>query len=113
MNLGTAYFARRMEKEAMVEYQTALSIDADVFERRGGYGVLLEERSVEDRAKYHYALAKLYANSERTDLVYQYLRKALEEGFKDKKKLQQEPAFAALRETEEFKALLALEPRVL
>jgi tetratricopeptide (TPR) repeat protein len=113
MNLGTAYFARGLEKDAMEEYQKAMALDPDVFERHGTYGVLLEERSVEDRAKYHYALAKLYANSSRPDLVLQYLRKALEEGFKDKKKMEQEPAFAALRESPEFQALLALEPRVL
>ena len=35
----------------------------------------------------------------------QYLRKALEEGFKERKKLNEEPAFAAMRELPEFKEL--------
>jgi tetratricopeptide (TPR) repeat protein len=113
MNLGTAYFARKNEKDALLEYQAAMQIDPEVFERHGSYGILLEERSVEDRARYHYALARLYAASSRQDLAIQYLRKALEEGFKDKKKIAQEPAFEAMRETPEFKELLALEPRVL
>ena len=42
-----------------------------------------------------------------------YLRKALEEGFKEKKKIQEEADFASLRDLPEFKELMALEPRVL
>lgn len=113
MNLGTAYFARKKEKEAIEEYQKALQIDPEVFEHHGTYGVMLEERTVEDRARYHYALAKLYATASRNDLALQYLRKALEEGFRDRKKLAQDPEFHAMRELPEFKELMTLEPRVL
>jgi tetratricopeptide (TPR) repeat protein len=113
MNLGMAYFARKQEKEAMAEYQAALQIDPDVFENRGLFGVVLEDRSVGDRAKYHYYLAKLYAKASRNDLAIQYLKKALEEGFHDKKKLEQDPEFQAMRDLPEFKELLASEPRVL
>jgi len=58
-------------------------------------------------------VAKLYAKSGRNDLALQYLRKALEEGFKERKKLEEDPEFAALRELPEFKLLLATEQRVL
>jgi tetratricopeptide (TPR) repeat protein len=112
-NLGTAYFARKKYKEAMETYQTALKLDPNVFESHGGYGILLEERSVEERAKFHFHLAKLYAQASRNDLALQYLRKALEEGFKDKKKIEEDPDFQAMRDLPEFKELLALEPRVL
>ena len=77
------------------------------------HGVLLEERNVEERAKFHLHMAKLYAQASRNDLSLQYLRKALEEGFKDKKKIEEDPDFKAMRELPEFKELLALEPRVL
>jgi tetratricopeptide (TPR) repeat protein len=112
-NLGTAYFARKKYKEAMETYQTALKLDPNVFENHGSYGVLLEERSVEERAKFHFHLAKLYAQTGRNELALQYLRKALEEGFKDKKKMEEDPDFQAMRDLPEFKELLALEPRVL
>jgi hypothetical protein len=55
----------------------------------------------------------MYAGSGKNDLALQYLRKALEEGFKEKDKLQQMKEFAGLRETQEFKDLMTLEPRVL
>jgi tetratricopeptide (TPR) repeat protein len=112
-NLGTAYFARKKYKEAMETYQTALKLDPNVFENHGSYGVLLEERSVEERAKFHFHMAKLYAQASRNELALQYLRKALEEGFKDKKKIEEDPDFHAMRELPEFKELMALEPRVL
>ena len=112
-NLGTAYFARKKYKEAMATYQTALKLDPNVFENHGSYGVLLEERSVEERANFHFHMAKLYAQGGRNELALQYLRKALEEGFKDKKKIAEDPDFQAMRDLPEFKELLALEPRVL
>ena len=112
-NLGTAYFARKKYKEAAAAYQTALSLDKEVFEHHGTYGVLLEERSVLERAKFHFYLAQTYAKAGMNDRALQYIRKALEEGFKDKKKLMEDPEFGNLRELPEFKELMALEPRVL
>jgi Flp pilus assembly protein TadD len=112
-NLGTAYFARNQIELATQEFRTALQLDPNVFEHHSSYGVMLQERSVQDRAKYHYWMAALYAQEGRNDLALQYLRKALEEGYKERKKLPEDPAFAALRELPEFKELLALEPRVL
>jgi len=58
-------------------------------------------------------VAKLYAKSGRNELALQYLRKALEEGFKEKKQLEKDPEFATLRGTKEFQDLLASDPRVL
>src|SRR5689334_18645890 len=52
MNLGTALFARKQYDKATEAYQTAMQIDPDVFERHGNVGVILEERSVEEKAKY-------------------------------------------------------------
>jgi tetratricopeptide (TPR) repeat protein len=112
-NLGTAYYARNQIALANEEYRTALKLDPEVFERHSSYGVLLQERSVQDRAKFHYMMAALYAQDGRNDLALQNLRKALEEGYKERKKLPDDPAFAGLRELPEFKQLLALEPRVL
>ena len=113
MNLGTAQFARKQYDKATESYQTAMRLDPDVFEHHSSMGVMLEERSVEERAKYHFYLAKLYAKGGRNELAIQYLRKSLEEGYKEKKKLEDEPDFAGLRENPEFKELLTKEQRVL
>jgi tetratricopeptide (TPR) repeat protein len=112
-NLGTALFARKQYEAATTAFQTALKLDPEVFEHHSTYGVLLQERSVEERAKFHYYVAKMYAKGGRNELAMQYLRKALEEGFKERKKLTEDPEFADLRDLPEFKQLLTLEPRVL
>ena len=112
-NLGTAYFARKNYTEAFAMYQKALEIDPQVFERRSSQGVLLQERSVEERAKFHYYMAKTYAKAGMTDLALLYIRKALEEGFKEREKFTKDPEFAGLKDNPEFKQLIATEQKVL
>jgi tetratricopeptide (TPR) repeat protein len=112
-NLGTAHFARKKYKEAFDEYQLALQLDAEVFEHRGAYGVLLQERTVTERARFHFYLAKTYAKAGQNDRALLYIRKALEEGFKEKDKLREDPDFQTIRDLPEFQEILALEPRVL
>jgi tetratricopeptide (TPR) repeat protein len=112
-NLGTAYFARKKYKDAAQAYEKALSLDPDVFEHRSSHGVLLQERSVQERAKFYYYMAKTYAKAGVVERALIYTRKALEEGFQDRKKFQEEPEFAGLQELQEFKDLLAMEHRVL
>jgi tetratricopeptide (TPR) repeat protein len=112
-NLGTAQFARKKYEQASVSYQKALALDPEVFEHRSAYGTLLQERTVGEKARFHYYLAKTYANAGNTTRALQYIRMALEEGFKERQKLMEEPEFAKLRETAEFKELMATEPRVL
>lgn len=112
-NLGTVYFARKNYTEATAVYEKALKLDPDVFEHRGTTGVLLVERSVDERAKYHYYVAKMYAKDGQNERALLYIRKALEEGFKERDKFQKEPEFAALRDNDEFKKLMTTEQKVL
>ena len=112
-NLGVGYFARKDYKKAADAWQEALTLDPNVFETRGTQGVLLQERSVEERAKFHYSLAQMYAKKGMNDRAMLYIRRALEEGYKERKKIEEDPAFASLKDLPEFKELLASEPRVL
>lgn len=112
-NLGSGYFERKDYKRAIEAFQKALSLDPDVFETRSTQGVLIQQQTVEERAKFHMALARTYAQAGMSDRALEYIRKAFEEGFKERKKLAEDPAFAQLKELPEFKQLLAMEPRVL
>ena len=85
--------ARRYE-QASISYQKALELDPEVFEHRSSYGTLLQERSVGERARFHYYLAKTYAHAGNDERAIQYIRMALEEGFKERQKLMEEPEFA-------------------
>jgi tetratricopeptide (TPR) repeat protein len=112
-NIGTAYFARKKYEEAMQFYQQALKADPNVFETRSSQGSVVQNRSVEEKAKFDYYLAKTYAKQGEVDRALQYIRRSLEEGFKEKSKFMEEPEFALLQENLEFKRIMALEQNVL
>jgi len=112
-NLGTAHFARKKYDAAFAAWQKALEIDPEVFEHRSIHGTLLQERSVEERAKFHFFLAKTYAKAGQVDRALQYLRRALEEGFREKDKIRSDPDLKILAGNQEFEALMAMAPRVL
>jgi tetratricopeptide (TPR) repeat protein len=112
-NLGTAYYARKQYKEMTEAYEKAIALDPDVFERRSSTGTTLQERSVEERAKYHYFQAKMYAKAGQMDRALLCIRKSLEEGFKEKEKFLKEPEFAGLKDNQEFKLMMAAEQKVI
>ncbi len=109
-NLGTALFARKKYPEAITEYQKAIELDPEVFEHHNSYGVLLQERTVQDRAMYDFILARTYAIFKNQEKAMEYLRKALEEGFHENKKIYTDPAFAELIKTAPFTDLMANPP---
>jgi tetratricopeptide (TPR) repeat protein len=112
-NLGTAYFARRDYKRATECYQQALELDPDIFEHHSSFGTVMLERTVEERAKFHLYLAKMYAKSGASDRALIYLRKALEEGIKERDKIPEIPEFAKLKTDPSFKQLLLENPKPL
>jgi len=112
-NLGAAYFGRKDYKHATSFYEQALNLDPDVFEHHSGFGTMMQERTVEERATFHLYLAKMYAKSGANDRALIYLRKALEEGVKDRKKIPDMPEFVTLKTDPAFKQLIAENPRPL
>jgi len=112
-NLGSAYFARKQYELASENYQKALAIDPEVFESRSAVGSVVRDRTVGDRPTFFYYLAKSYAKAGLNDKALDYIRKALEEGFKERKKFTEEPEFAGLQKDPEFLKLMELEPKVL
>lgn len=112
-NLGTAYFARKQYENAMKAYEMAVAIDPDIFEQHSSQGVMVQERTIEERAGYFYILAKTCAKAGMTDRTLQYIRKALENGFKDRDKFKADPEFSSLQDNPEFQQILAAEYKVL
>ena len=112
-NLGSAYFARKDYKRASAYYEEALKLDPEVFDHRSTFGTLMQERTIEELAAFHLSLAKIYAKSGANDRALIYLRKALEEGVKDRKKIPEIPEFAVLKTDPAFIQLLAENPKPL
>ena len=112
-NLGSAYFARKQYELASENYQKALAIDPNVFESRSGVGSVVRDRTVGDRPMFFYYLAKSYAKAGMLEQALNYIRKSVEEGFKERQKFVDEPEFAGLQKDPEFQKIMAMEPRVL
>jgi tetratricopeptide (TPR) repeat protein len=106
-NLGAAYFSKRSFESAIAAYQHALELDPDVFERTSRNGVQAQLPSPEDRARYDYTVAKLYAKMGFSDQSLEYLRKAMEAGYKDLKNVYKDVEFAQLRKNPRFTELMA------
>jgi tetratricopeptide (TPR) repeat protein len=112
-NLGSAYFAKHDFKHAAKAYDQALTLDPMVFDHHSQYGTLLQERTLEDRAKFHMYLAKAFAQRGDKEKAVLYLRKALEEGIKDRSKIPEIPEFASLKTDSAFQQLLLENPKPL
>ncbi len=112
-NLGSAYFSRHDYKRASEWYNAAVKIDPDIFEHHNSFGILMQERTTTDLAIFHLYLAKIYARLGENDRALIYLRKALEEGVTDRKKIPDMPEFALLRKESAFRQLLAQNPKPL
>lgn len=110
VNLGAAYLALKKPQEAFHEYRLAFLLDPEIMERRSSFGVILQTYSVEDMAQLHFLLAKSFAALGDIERCLAYLRRALEEGFREVELLQTEPEFALMREDIRFQQLLAQRP---
>jgi tetratricopeptide (TPR) repeat protein len=107
-NLGTAYFAEEKYKKGIKMYQKAFSIDEGVF--APDRAALVEGGgSREQRVAINYYIAQTFASAGKQDQALIYLRKAMDEGFNDRKRLIEDKEFAALRTNPQFQQLLEQE----
>lgn len=109
-NLGAAYFARKDFERASEAYTQAVRLDPMIFEHSSHTGIAAQMSSPEDRAHYDYVLAKLYAKMGDSDHSLQYLRKALEDGYKEVNNALTDPEFADLRKDTRFTDLMKARP---
>ncbi|MBV9887015.1 MAG: tetratricopeptide repeat protein [Acidobacteria bacterium] len=81
-NLGYAYFGDKKYEESITAFRTALQKDPQFFEHNSARtGSLLQDRTVTDRGRFYYLLAKSFAESGSIDRAVLYLRKAKDEGY--------------------------------
>jgi tetratricopeptide (TPR) repeat protein len=81
-NLGYAYFGDKKYEESIAAFRIALQKDPQFFEHNSGRtGSLLQDRTVTDRGRFYYLLAKSFAESGNIDRAVLYLRKAKDEGY--------------------------------
>lgn len=104
LNLGTAYFARKKYKAATQEYRTAIQLDPDILTRNSREGTAVETRHTD--AKFFFYLAKIYASTGNPGEAVRYLRRAMEEGFTNRKRILEDPDLQKINKDPAFVALM-------
>jgi len=110
-NLGYAYFGDKKYDQALESFRQALVLDPQFFDRVGGRnGSILQDRSVSDRGRFYFMLAKSFAQAGNLTRCVLYLRKAKEEGYKELAAAKSDPAFAAVLADPAIQDILAPKP---
>ena len=105
-NLGMAYFEKKAFDQASAEFMRALELDPQIFERQSLGGVAARMASPEDRARYSYTLARIFAGRGLFDRSLEYLKKAVEEGYAHINDAYKDDAFAGLRKDPRFAVVM-------
>jgi tetratricopeptide (TPR) repeat protein len=92
-NLGYAYYKTQKYAEAAAEFRKALEIDPHTFDHNERVGTMMQDRSVENKGLFFFMMAKEYAQMGDAEHCAEYLRKSLDEGYKDVAKAKTDPGF--------------------
>jgi tetratricopeptide (TPR) repeat protein len=93
-NLGYAYFGNKQYPEAMATFDKALAIDPQLFERKSGYGTIIQQRTTTDPGLFNFFVAKSYAALGDAEHAAHFLRLARDDGYKNFLSAETDPAFA-------------------
>ena len=108
LNLGTSYFHMKKYNESVEEYRTALSLDPDVFSQRSAFGTTIEARGADP--EYYFYLGKVFASLGRAEEAVRNLRRALEDGFKDQKRILNDPDYKKISQNPAYVELMSNPP---
>lgn len=110
-NLAYAYFGDKKYDQAISSFHQALTLDPQFFEHNSSRsGSLLQDRSVGDRGRFYYLLAKSFAEAGNLERCLVYLRKAKDEGYKELTAIKTDPSFAAVLKDPGIQEILAPKP---
>jgi tetratricopeptide (TPR) repeat protein len=110
-NLAYAYFGDKKYEQAISSFRQALALDPQLFEHSGSRnGSVLQDRSVGDRGRFYFLLAKSFAEAGNLERCLIYLRKAKDEGYKELSAVKSDPSFAAVLNDPAIQEVLAPKP---
>ena len=92
-NLGFAFYNTNKYPEAAAEFLKAIELDPHIFERNDKGGSMMQDRTVSNHGLFFFTMAKVYAQKGDAAHCAEYLRKSLDEGYKDIGKAATDPAF--------------------
>ena len=107
-NLAYAYFGDKKYEQAISSFRQALALDPQLFEHSASRsGSILQDRTVGDRGRFYFLLAKSFAEAGNLERCVIYLRKAKDEGYKELAAVKSDPSFAAILQDPAIQEVLA------
>lgn len=108
MNLGASYSKMKKYPEAVEQYRAALELDPNILTEHSSAATVVEARGTD--VEFYFYLAKVFASLSRPDDSVRYLRRALEDGFKDFKRLDDDPDFQKISKYPAYVELMKKPP---
>jgi tetratricopeptide (TPR) repeat protein len=108
LNLGSAYYQTKKYKLAVEQFHDALTLDPTILLQHSSSATMLEASNAD--ADYYFYLAKVFASLGRPEEAVRYLRKSMEDGFKDMKKIEGDADFKKIGNDPAYIALLKNPP---
>ena len=108
LNLGTAYYRLKRYDEAMEELRAAFMLDPNLLTEHSTKGTTLQAPGAD--AEYFFYLAKVFASLGRPEDAVRCLRRALEDGLKDLKRLERDQDFQKISQYPAYLELLKKPP---
>jgi tetratricopeptide (TPR) repeat protein len=109
-NLGYAYMEDKRYPEALSSFGKAFEMDPAVFDRKGGNGAIVQQRSTTDPGLFYFFVAKTYALSGDAERAAHYLKLARDDGYKDFAAVEKDPAFAKVIKDPRVQEVLTVPP---
>ena len=106
-NLGAAYFAKKKFDKAIQNYSKAVQLDPDIFERTSHAGVAGEAYFSRRPSPLRLRSGQAVRQDRLAERSLHYLKKAMEEGYKDIKNVYKDDEFSTLRKDPRFAELMA------
>jgi tetratricopeptide (TPR) repeat protein len=111
-NLAYAYFGDKKYQEAISSFRQTLVLDPQFFEHGSSRsGSVLQDRTVSDRGRFYFLLAKSFAEAGNLERCLIYLRKAKDEGYKELAAVKTDPSFAVVLKDPAIQEILAPKPQ--
>ena len=108
MNLGVSYSRLKKYDQAVEEYRTAFGIDPKVMFHESSVGTVVHANGTD--VEYYFYMAKAFASLGNAEDAVRYLRRAIEDGFNDPKRIGEDPDFKKISQYPAFVELMRNPP---
>lgn len=109
-NLGYSYCGVKDYQRAMEAFGKAVALDPQIFDRKGGIGPMVEQRSADDPGALYFVIARSFAKAGDAEQAARYLKRARDSGYKQLRSAEKDPDFARVIHDRRVQEVLRIQP---